>query len=253
MVRAKNRIFILVMNEKTEDFSLSSEYRFDLGFVIGYVLLFAGLLIFEWDPHYIFLGLAIELAVFILGYQVQSFIASGVGAFITALILSAPAFLLILWIAVLPPLNFFLEGNMAGWAGLGILLFLISSLHGSFQRFCRTSLRTARFYRHLNHKYAYESGKPVLSGFSLVLGSLAGTWVAAITFLICLWLVSHLGSYTHAAAIAMSVLCLFRQLAVMVLVKLAAQSDKNQESAWLDILKKNGAVHLREHPVNSNP
>ena len=38
-----------------------AEYRVDAGFLIGYLILYLGLLVFQWDARYVILGVSVEL------------------------------------------------------------------------------------------------------------------------------------------------------------------------------------------------
>ena len=53
-----------------------AEYRVDAGFVFGYAVLYARLFLFGWDPHYVFLGVAVELVILSIGSLVKGFVVA---------------------------------------------------------------------------------------------------------------------------------------------------------------------------------
>lgn len=67
------------------------QYRTGTMFYASYAMLFLGLLFFDWDPRFVFLGLTIEFALGVLGNIVRTFISPGGGAALIAILLQLPS------------------------------------------------------------------------------------------------------------------------------------------------------------------
>ena len=225
-----------------------SEYRIDAGFVFGYVLLFSGLLFFDWDPRYAFLGVTLELAIAVGGYLAKAWMLSRGIPFVITFVVCVPSIFLALFFSIFPLVTIFQGDGFSLFAFLGLVAFLISTIHSQYQRFRKTTLRQARFYGYLNRKYQYEDGKDVFGGFSLLLSPVMETWITSGVFLVS-WLIAsgvgsvgggETGGFNVTGALVLTFLCLARQLVMIGILHYVYRNRDDQEAFWIEHLEKGG-------------
>lgn len=238
------------------DYIGRSEYRIDTGFVFSYVLLFCGLLFFDWEPQYVFLGVSLELAIAILGYLIKAGMLSKGISFFVALVISVPAIILALFLSIFPLAGIFEDAGFSLPSFLGLVAFLISTILSQYQRFRRTTLRQARFYRYLNRKYQYDDGKAVFGNFSLLLSPVMETWITTGVFLVSWMIASGVGligggvngGFNVTGGLVLTSLCLLRQLVLIGILHYVYRNRDDQEAFWVEHFEKGGKKVVLRQP-----
>ena len=231
-----------------------AEYRVDAGFLIGYLILYLGLLVFHWDPHYVILGVSVELVLVIIGALVKAYLLSNDrAAQAVATVLCLPALLLAIGLCSVPLAGILDDqagGNPAAYAGL--VAFFLSAVYSRWQRFRRTTLRLARFMRYFDETYVHEDGRRVIGPFSQIMSAVLECWLATIVFTAS-WFIAVVaggiktgdGDMTRAGVILLT-LCLLRELVGIGLVRLAYRNRPDPEAYWLEAYSRAGKVVRRQ-------
>lgn len=235
------------------------EYRAGPVFFAGYAVLFSGLLFFDWNPRFVFLGVAVDLALGVTGNIVRAFISPRGVAAVIAVVFHLPALLIAMVFAAFTMAGIALDSG-GRFVISGLLMFLASSVYNSAQRFLRTSLKQARFMDQLNGKYRFEDGRPLFSKTALALGPIIETWLSTVVFAISWGIAILAGSVVsatpsgvgahHAAALTMAVLCLIRHLVQAQIVKLVHGKGDRQEAVMVGSLRRAGRIVERSAPLS---
>lgn len=223
--------------------------------LVGYAVLVLGLLLFGWDASYVFLGITIELVIFLAGNIVRTWLSlSGLAAVfatlfhIPALLLAGMSFALSLSLSVVeqdpgtdPATS---DAPMwTGWAGL--VLFLGFSTAGAIQHFRATSLKQARFFERLNATYHYEDGRPLMGSLSLALGPIVESWLSLLVFYVSFSIAAAVGGCVDSptvSAVTLVLLSLLRRSLQGRIIRRVHGPGQDQEATILAALAANGRI-----------
>ena len=256
----------MATDKAADDNSVLTEYRIDAGFVVGYVIAYAGILFLGWDPHYLFLGVALEIALANIGLIVRVFMtARKVPPIVVGTILCLPALVACIVFGIMPVQVITKDTDLGSISGALVLGgFFLSTLYSEWQRFRRVTLPQARFTRYFDDKYVFEDGRPVFNGFSHIMSSVIGSWLLTGIFMIS-WLVAagvgaiqteegDLSKYSILSAVVLLSLCLLRQLATIGILHQVYRNGPSQEELWLKTFSQAGNIVVRnEQYAGSTP
>lgn len=251
----------LFSNKPKPDQMGVQQYRTGVMFYASYAVLLLGLLCFDWDPRFVFLGLTIEFTMGLLGNIVRTFISPAGGAALIALPFHLPALGIALGLVVstafVTAWHESQDEAVSGghYALLGLAWFFINALFNAIQRFRRTSLQQVRFLDGLNAKYQFADGRPLFSKTSLALGPIVETWLVTVVFA-CSWgmalvIGKLLGNgdqgtlLSTPAAVAMTILCLLRQVIQARIINAVHGDGSRQEAVMLETLRSTGPIVAR--------
>ena len=235
-----------------------AEYRVDAGLLIGYLILYLGLLVFQWDARYVILGVSVELVLVIIGALVKAYLLSNDrAAQAVATVLCLPALLLAVGLCSITLSGILHEqesGDPLAYAGLAV--FFLAAIYSRWQRFRRTTLRLARFMRYFDETYVHEDGRRVIGPFSQIMSAVLECWLATILFAGS-WFIAVVaggietgdGNMNQAGTVSgliLVTLSLLRELAGIGLVRVAYRNRPDPEAYWLEIYSKAGKVVRRQ-------
>lgn len=236
--------------DPTKDPIGRSEYRVDLGFVLGYLVLYVGLLVFRWDARYIILGVSLELALIIVGALAKAYLLSrDRAAQAVATVLCLPALLIAIGLGAAPLSGILEDETQASTlTHIGIAFFFLSSVYSRWQRFRRTTLRLARFSRYFEETYVFADGKRIIGPLSQIMSAVLECWMATLIFAGSWGIAVVVGAFetgngdmTQAgtlAGVTLVTLCLLRELATIGIIHLVHRNRPDLEEYWLDVYSK---------------